>query len=234
MQTSTLRNMYNSLTPSPKNSAETPIYPSRHFLPPPPPRIPPPPPPPLPPSFIPPPVPEPLPPVFGPESYKREWNSLKKEIFSHQQQIKELETKLNLWQNTNRPKRAYTEGSIPSSERDVSLLCATLARFQTQKRHLVQSIAHLEEYSSPQPPYYERGIDFFRDKCVDNASRKLEKNKSLLKKTETQISILEGQIPPALLVSHPLSPKRATKKGFSKKKPKFFTLKKRAKTWPFA
>ena len=108
---------------------------------------------------------------------------------------------MDLWQNTihPRPKRAYTDGCIPP-ERDFPLLCATLSRHQNKQQQLIRNIARLEKYVVRQSPY-ERGVDFDRDKCLDNASRKLKKNQRLLKKLEIQISALEGQIPPEMLVT---------------------------------
>lgn len=251
------RTMYNSLTPSLRKSDEQYVA-----FPPPPPRIPAPPPPPhlsaespppVPPPFIPPAIPTPLPPVFAPDFQLTEqhsdltWNTLNQTLLFQKQKINELETKFALWYDSReavvetRPKRAYTEGGIPPPDHNFQLLYAKLIRHQSQKRQLAQSITQLEQYISQKSPH-ERDFDFNLDKCLDNASRKLKKNKNILKKTEIQIAALEEQLPSDIVFPLHRPPVPSTisystptkKKRGSKKKTRLTNLKKRAKTWPFS
>jgi len=210
-------------------------------------------PPPVPPSFVPPAIPPPLPPVFAPASTLTQqhsalaWNTLNQTLFFQKQKLNELETKFDLWRDSReavvetRPKRAYTEGEIPPPEHNCRLLYAKLIRHQSQKRQLVQSITQLEQYISQQSPH-ERDFDFTLDKCLDNASRKLKKNKNILNKTEIQIAALEEQLPSDIVFPLHRPPFPSTisystprkKKRASKKKTRLTNLKKRAKTWPFS
>jgi len=255
------RTMYNSLTPSLRKSDEPYTLKDQYVaFPPPPPRIPAHPPrllaefpPPVPPPFVPPAIPTPLPPVFAPDSNLAEqrsalaWNTLNQNLLFQKQKLNELETKFALWRDSReavvetRPKRAYTEGEIPPPEHNCRLLYAKLIRHQSQKRQLVQSITQLETYISQQSPH-ERGFDFNLDKCLDNASRKLKKNKNILNKTEIQIAVLEEQLPSDIVFPLHRSPvppaisysTSTKKKRSSKKTPRLFVFKKRSKTWPFS
>ena len=195
------------------------------FIPPPPRFSPPPPPPQVPPPFIPPSIPKPLLPVFEP------FDPTSKIEKSLSRQELERTAEGGLAQRV-RSKRAYTEGSPP--ERDISILCATLRHHQNTQEELIRNIMHLEKYILRQPSPYERGVDFYRDKCLDNASRKLGKNQGLLEKIKIQISTLKGQIPPEMLVSPVL---KGSEKNRFLKKPNLFTnlktrSKTRSKTWP--
>jgi len=189
--------------------------------------------PPIPPPFVPSPSPEPLPPVFVPDSFYSDKPDppllSERNCLPYQPQLNEP------WPSV-RPKRAYTEGSHPSS--DFSCLCEQLTQSQNQKSQLIQSITHFENYIA-RYPQYERGFDFNQDKCLDNAERKLKKTKILLEKNKCQISILESQIPPKkgfpIYYPLPIPPQDTEKNRSSKKNTKFFKIfKKRAKTWPYS
>ena len=227
---SNFSDMYNSLTSSRK-------HPNRslqlsYTIPPPPSFLPPDSPaPPLPPPFVPSPSPEPLPPVFVPDSFYSDKPDppllSERNCLPYQPQLNEP------WPSV-RPKRAYTEGSHPSS--DFSCLCEQLTQSQNQKSQLIQSITHFENYIA-RYPQYERGFDFNQDKCLDNAERKLKKKKVLLEKIKQRISTLEAQIPPkkGFPIYYPLPTPPTKKNCSSKKNTKFFRIfKKRAKTWPYS
>jgi len=159
------------------------------------------------------------------------------------QKINQLETKFSQWESIQqtRPKRAYTEGGTPNSDPNCRLLYEKLRQHKKQKKKLVQSITQLKQYISQKSPH-ERDFDFNLDKCLDNASRKLKKNQTLLKKTKAQIVALKEQLPLDIVfplhrppVPSTISSSPHTKKKWSSKKlTRLSNLKKRSKTWPFS
>ena len=175
-----------------------------------------------PPTFDPPACPEPASSGFGSVSKKTKVHSAPKQHLE------------GLWTPPTRPKRAYTEGDRPSYL--FSHLCEQLALAQSQKSCLLQSITYLEDYIASKS-HYERDIDFSLDKCLDNAERKLKKNKISLEKIQQQILTLETQIPSnkgfPIYYPLPTPPLQDTKKNYPSKKTKFFHFlkkHKRAKT----
>jgi hypothetical protein len=111
-----------------------------------------------------------------------------------------------------------------------------LAQSQSKKSCLLQTITYLEDYIALQS-HHERDIDFNQDKCLDNAVRKLKKNKLSLGKIQQQILTLESQIPSnkgfPIYYPLPTPDSKDTKKNPSKKKTKlfkFFKNRKRSKT----
>jgi len=144
-----------------------------------------------------PPVPPPLvnastpAPVFSPGEIVLEFKALRQKLSAQQKRITELETRLFFGQDRNkvatvpRRNRAHVEGErISSSIKDVSLL-------SRQKRLIEESNTKLRRYISSHF-VEERGLDFDLDKCLDNASRKLKKNKLQLKKIENKIATFKN------------------------------------------